>query len=275
MGNNPIKTIDPEGDFLLFFTDLGYDIQKRISPVALHFNINKSSGGGFNIGVEASVGLPQSMPFSYRWHYGASYYSSSSYDGGVSGYTSTNGKEVSYLGLLRLSSTQYHSKGEDGSSSSQTTGLVTIGAPGFNIKYQNDFQGTPALFRKLAIGMELGDDGDRWRTAALQINLGFSKFGFNLFTGDPGGVQAERSFSSIDGHDTYDGGTSDKYRFGAVYYGFGPLRFGSNSEKNRHVIQNRFAHDFLQGGEAKWFRVLPRKPRFYWSFGTGYGSGLW
>jgi hypothetical protein len=48
-----------------------------------------------------------------------------------------------------------------------------------------------------------------------------------------------------------------------------------SSEKIRHVIQNRFAHDFLTKGEAKWFRQLPEEEdKFFFYFGTG-SSALW
>jgi hypothetical protein len=50
---------------------------------------------------------------------------------------------------------------------------------------------------------------------------------------------------------------------------------GRNSEKVRHIFQNRFAHDFMTGGETYWFNVLDLKPRWWWDFGYSGGGTLW
>jgi hypothetical protein len=51
---------------------------------------------------------------------------------------------------------------------------------------------------------------------------------------------------------------------------------GWNSEKNPHIIQNRFAHDYMQKGSTPWFKVLDIKPKFYFNLGSsGYGNGLY
>jgi RHS repeat-associated protein len=281
--NNPMKYTDPSGDlvftaltvYTLFFTDFGYDIQKYVSPVAVKFNLGYGSSG-FHAGVETSIGVPKSVAFSVRDHYGISYYSGA-YDNGVSGVVKTSGREVTYFGVFSLSSTTYQSKGADGTNTSQTTGRVMIGMPGLNIKYENDYH--PEWMDKLAIGFDLNDGGDRYRTAAMQINIGHFKMGFNLFTGDPGldqDYRDTREGSGIhQGKRVYNGGNSDKYRQGVAYIGFGPLKVGANSEQIRHQIQNRFAHDFLKGGKVHHFQVLERKNEFNWYVGTGYGTGLW
>lgn len=83
----------------------------------------------------------------------------------------------------------------------------------------------------------------------------------------------------MDGHETYYGGTADKYRAGVLSFGFGTIRVGRNSEQIRKVFQNQFAHDMLtkKNGipEAKWFRVLDIRPRWFWSLGFGSGNTLW
>jgi len=79
----------------------------------------------------------------------------------------------------------------------------------------------------------------------------------------------------MNNHETYTGGTADKYRAGVLSVGIGPLRIGRNSEQIRKVFQNQFAHTFLTGGDAKWFRVLEIKPKWYWYFGFGTGNSLW
>ena len=58
----------------LFFTDAGYKIQKLISPVAVKdsfqpFGSNQAGGS-----IDASIGIPQVTPISYRVHGGTSYY---------------------------------------------------------------------------------------------------------------------------------------------------------------------------------------------------------
>lgn len=273
MGNNPILHNDPEGDF--FLSDKIYEFQKFISPIAYKVNVGIGSEG-FHRGIESSLGLPKSLPFSYRFHSGISFYSGA-YDGGACGTVRTSGREVTYFGLLNLSSTTYTSQSSDGTNTSQTTGTIALGNPFNNIKYENDYQ--PDLLNKLAIGFDLNDGGDRYRSAALQINSGPLSIGFNLFTGDPGLRSKDRDSQPGTGihagKDVYSGGNANDYRSGIAYFGFGSFRIGTNNEKNRHIIQNRFAHDFLQGGKAKHFQVLNRKNKFHWYFGSGFGSGLW
>jgi hypothetical protein len=121
------------------------------------------------------------------------------------------------------------------------------------------------------------DGGDRWRTAAVQMNFGPMSINLNMFTGDPGldWTDRQNAVEMIDGHLTYTGGTVDKYRAGVLSFGFGPVRIGRNSEQIRKIFQNQFAHDMLMGGSPKWFRVLNIKPGWYWQFGFGSGNTLW
>jgi hypothetical protein len=127
-------------------------------------------------------------------------------------------------------------------------------------------------------GLPGPDGGDRWRTAAIQMNFGAMSINLNMFTGDPDTYEKndrQNHVLSINGHKTYIGGTADKYRAGVLSFGFGPFRIGRNSEKIRETFQNRFAHDMLTGGSAKWFRVLPISSSWFWSFGIGTGGTLW
>lgn len=269
MGNNPVSNMDPEGDF--FFSDIGYNTQKLISPFAVKFNLNPS-----NPGIEASVGIPQIIPGSVRYHFGNSY-GFGAYDGGVNGHASWYGTEVSYaFSLATLSSTKYISSGVDGTSTSQSLGGAKFGLPFAYIKYQNDWQ--PELFRGLAPG-SFGDEGDRWRTAAVQLNVGGVKAGINLFTGDPGLVAKFRDGEEGTGlhfdKTVYTTGSPNKYRVGNIYWGVGSIRRNFNNELNRHVIQNKFAHDYLQDSDAKHFQIMNFRFNRYWSFNNGYGTGLW
>jgi len=63
------------------------------------------------------------------------------------------------------------------------------------------------------------------------------------------------------------GKNSVLYRMGVFYGKAGPFRVGGNSEGIRKVFQNHFAHDFMTGGDTKWFKVLDLKKRWWWQFG--------
>lgn len=274
MGNNPIKIIDPEGDFL-FFTNFGYELQKHISPIAVKFNLGFSDGSW---GFETSIGLPQSMPFSYRGHFGADYFSGSgSYDGMVQGWQTSKGREVSFFNKFALTSTTYSSKDRDGNSTSQTTGMVRLGGFLLNAKYQNDWW--PGAVRDIGnvFGLKMGDGGDRWRTGAGQINLGpFLSIGANMGTGDPLNRFGKPESEMVNGHETYvskNGSSPDRYRVGTFYLRFGFLRLGKDSERFRAKVQNELIHDGLPN--AHWFQEKEEYNEFYWYFGNGPGSGLW
>ncbi len=64
---------------------------------------------------------------------------------------------------------------------SQQTGILSLGSGDFSMTYEND--GSP--FAKGPKWSHLGDNNDRWRTAAMTINIGDFHAGFNLFTGSP------------------------------------------------------------------------------------------
>ncbi len=127
-------------------------------------------------------------------------------------------------------------------------------------------------------GVPAADGGDRYRTAAARIKMGHFSTGINLFTGDPGLNPEIRKFDMINGQDTYIlndfGDNPDRYRAGVWYFGFGSFKIGKNSERNRHIFQNRFAHDKLRPGTPH-FLVLDRKPRWYFYWGFGSGNTLW
>lgn len=158
---------------------------------------------------------------------------------------------------------------------SQRTGTFglggNVGGDMLRFHYENDYH--PGL-TKLA---KISDGGDRFRTAAGMFSYKDFSLGFNLFTGDPG-PSGNRHSSEINGHMTYDGGGSynpDKYRLGAAYIGYKNVKVGTNSEKIRHAIQNRFAHDILTNGSSKWFKVLNNNWSSYGNVGTHNPFSLW
>src|SRR5690606_20367495 len=124
---------------------------------------------------------------------------------------------------------------------SQTTGLLTVGGPFFNLKYENDWWSKSAMsiLDPFNFHPEYGGDrGDRYRTAAGALTFGPHRFGFNFVTGDPGpfgkrrespigGKAGTYELQTIDGI-IYD---PDEYRLGLKYYGLGPWRIGINNEQ--------------------------------------------
>jgi RHS repeat-associated protein len=243
------------------FSNDFYELQKFISPIAIkppsfHFGSDQT-GFGFDI----SAGFPTSAAPGARYHFGATYHINSY--GGYQGWETRSGLETRMLPLVSYSYTKFRA-GEF----TQTTGMFRTGPPFAQLSYENDYM----FFFWGA------DKGDRWRTAAVQMNAGLFSFYLNMFTGDPDSFSIgdrERNVKMINGHLTYTGGSADKYRAGVLSLGFGPIRVGRNSEEIRKVFQNQFAHDILTGGDAKWFRVLDIMPRWYWYFGFGTGNSLW
>jgi len=206
------------------------------------------------------------MGLSYRVHYGVTYYWGY-YDGAYTGWETRRGGEWTVLGVVSYSGTTFRAGGI-----SQTTNRITLGIPGINLKYENDY------FWNIKIpGVPPADGGDRFRTAAVQLQFGPFKAGINLFTGDPGLNEEDRRTRVIDGDETYiesrNGDNPDKYRAGVWYVGFGPFRIGRNSERVRDLFQNQIAHDWLTGSPH--FRVLDVPSSWYFYFGTGTGNTLW
>lgn len=269
---NPFKYTDPSGELILlywlFFTNSGYEAQKIISPVAIKINWGIGSDVK-HIGYEVSVGVPKILPLSYRYHYGQTYYTQyydDSYKGVITmegGEWSVNGYLFGIPGSVSFSGTTF-----DSGEVSQTTNKISVGNPLFNLQYENDY-----MFGIDLPGVPKGN-GDRFRTAAVQINAGPFNLGLNMFTGAPDRYNPD-GIKEIDGHNTYvetENSNPDKYRFSAFYIGLDHLRIGINSEKTRGFIQNDLIH---KRTNDPYFRVLNRPTRFYWYVGTGLGSTLW
>jgi len=278
--NNPLSYIDPDGEFiipaLLFFTNAGYEVQKYISPIAFKVNWkNDTEVKGF--GYDVSVGMPKGWGVSYRQHWGSTNYRSY-YDNSYIGRVDRKGGEWTFGGLLNYSGTKISS-----GDISQTTNMITLGIPGFNYQYENDY-----LFNLSMPGVPKADGGDRYRTAAAKINIGIISFSTSLFTGDPGLRSEDREKRIINGREAYVrnefGDDPDKYRSGIFYIGVGPFRIGRNSEQIRHVFQNVVAHDWIMFlNPSPYFIRLDknkndpryRRARWYWGFNTGTGNSLW
>lgn len=279
--NNPLSYTDPDGNtfleaalifYLLYCTDYGYEIQKWTNFIAFHIDIHLSSQQ-IGIGFDVSLGLPKEYIGSFRVHGGVTYYWRF-FDNSYSGWEFRGGTEMYIAGAVGVSNTTFLTK--DGR---QTTNSINIGTKLVCFSYENDYMFH--LFDEL-IGFIPADNGDRYRTAAARIRVGPFYLGVNLFTGDPGAKEEDR-VAQPDPENNYrmtyvineKGNDPDQYRAGLLYIGAGPFRVGMNSEKVRHALQNRFAHDFLRGGKVPYFKVLDRPDETYFYFGTETGGTLW
>ena len=264
--NNPLRYTDPSGD-IVAFTDFGYTFWKYISPIAFKVNFNAGSGGA-SFGIDASIGIPQKIPLNARGEGGISYHFSDKKND-YQGWEYRYGYEVG-IGPIKSANVNYAFQDDK---YNQSTNVITIGGPKINFKYENDFMfGLPA------------DGGDRYRTAVGKLSIGYFNAGFNLYTGDPGLTVEERNPQDLNGQETYFknelGNDPDEYRSGVAYIGFAGLKIGANSEKIRHAIQNRFAHDIMynlvKGEKLPHFKIDENKrSTLHWKIGTGTGNSLW
>ena len=283
--NNPLIYTDPDGEFVFtwlaatfcpvlipvgifidFFTDFGYEVQKSVSPVAVKVDLKTGSNQG-GIGLDVSVGVPQMYPVSYRVHGGATYYwkNKDMLGNDMRGWETRYGSEWAFsIGdafVYSYSGTTYNSNW----SGKQTVNMHRFSYGFLNARYKNDaVPGFP--FKYLPLVPK--GDGDRYRTAAAEINYGPFGFGMYLITGDAG-YELRNNYLDPDGkyYMANNGYDPNSHRMGVFYGKVGPIRVGGNSEGIRHVFQNRFAHDFMTGGDTKWFEVLSLKKRWWWQFG--------
>jgi RHS repeat-associated protein len=280
--NNPLKFTDPSGNFpwlavaaFLVLTDVGYDLQKAVSPIAVKLDIGLGTHST-RIGIDISVGIPQSLPISYRYEVGATY----NFDrvGGYgAGWQVRNGGEwgISIAGFgIKYGGTRYRDYDSDGNlQADQVVHTATVGSPLYNVSYSNDTRGSFPWASSVPFIPSLRDgfpgfDSDRYRTASGRLRAGLFEFGFFLHTGEATGE------NRIDGVRQFTGGTINDSRRsnGIVYLGFAGFKVGWDSEKNRHNLQNRIAHDQLNG-QAQFGRLYPwvlrlnRASRFVFQFG--------
>ena len=300
--NNPLKYTDPTGEkwwhwalgalgfvdpvaaittatsmastVSLTSSDVSYEIQKYTLPFAVKsdFRFGSNQGG---IGIDASFGLPQMSPLSYRVHGGATYFwhNEDLMGNDLSGWETRYGGEWGISFTPNLNYTYSGTTFNSNWSGKQTTNTHIIGNPFVNVKYENDmYSGGLSWIPGVPEG-----SGDEYRTAAVQMNVGPFGIGTNMITGY-GGPNKTKNALYINGHWTYveDGEYNpNSHRNGIVYFRAGPFRLGWNSEKNREIFQNRFAHDLITDRKSKWYEVLSLKSKFYWQFGYSGGGTLY
>lgn len=134
----------------------------------------------------------------------------------------------------------------------QRTGSLALYVKNWSVRYENDWFG----HKKLG-SLPLGD-GDRWRTTGVRISVGDVSTTLNMATGDPSngvnlGVRDKRE---VNGVETYTGANANMYRLGSWTFGYKGFNIGTNSEYNRGVFQNKFAHK--NGEEFPIFTELSR-----------------
>jgi RHS repeat-associated protein len=281
--NNPVMLTDPDGRFIpllaaafLLFTDIGYDIQKAVLPVAVHIDLSFGTHGT-GIGLDVSVGIPQVSPISYGAEFGATYY----FDriGGYgAGWQTRIGAEwgVGIAGWgLRYGGTQYRDFDTNGELlADQVVHRATLGNALFNIMYENDTRESFPFLSDLPLlpsmrDMATGGSSDRYRTARARARFGLFEVEMMLHTGEPNGTDPIGTVPRA-----FNGGTvGDPRRSnGILSFSFGGfLRIGRDSEDIRHTFQNNFAHDFLQGGnngsQYPWVLRTNRGSRLFFQFG--------
>ena len=279
--NNPLVYTDPDGELwwlavgaFLLFTDVGYDIQKAVSPVAVHVDLSFGSHSN-GIGLDVSVGIPQLAHISYRYDVGATYYFNR--PGGYgSGWQVRNGAEWGLgFGLIQYGGMRYRDWNSDGLQADQVVHTAQIGIPLINASYSNDTEDSfpwakyVPLVPKLKEGQIPGYGSDRYRTASGRLRVGLFELGFFLHTGEGTRISVTDGTRHFNGGNINDPDRSN----GIIYFGFGPFKMGWDSENNRHALQNRLVHDGLSGQPQygwryPWVLSLKRSSRFVFQFGN-------
>ena len=209
------------------------------------FNISPSiaigKGWGFGANVSATF---HAGDFSYSYGFGVMYYAAHA-GSGLSGWEYRKSEMFSYddgkFGF-NLGSNWWSGSGSM-AELAQKTGIIGFRHGDFRINYEND-----------GSILGLGDGGDSYRTAAVNLSIKEYSIGFNLFTGyrdydnEKGSVSQHRDPMCIDefGRRMPNGialETGTKYRLGALYFGYKNYRIGTDSEHVRHAIQDQAIHN--------------------------------
>ena len=206
-----------------------------------NFTFNVSAGAGFMGGSNIGIGA------NYRVNLGSGNHIDVGVAGGISGDGSFRGGGGVEVGgkdfALSLYSMYY---GGEGKGKDQYVGGAGIRIGDLGIRYEND--GVP-------FDGNLGDGGDKNRTAAVQISFKDVALRMNLKTGDPetnNHEVAQDGYSKKYPNSYYVGGNVNDplLRLGALTFGYKGDFIGVNSEWVRHIGQNVIAHQLFVNNPA-------------------------
>ena len=262
---NPVKVTPRDNNINLFTVALGvftwvtdktYQLSKYVSPITIKPTFSTGTHDRF-FGLKLSVGMPEILPYSRRYEWGATYFAHEDLTG-LSGweFSKTTRQSVGLHPLVHVSYERTDVTNNFGTSQGYAT--IAVGNPMVNISTYNDMK-------------ELGGDGgDRWKYGAGgTVNFFFFSAGVRLGTGDPGPSGERDNYKEDIGngalYGTYiptNGYDPDKYRMGIGYVGFMGIRVGRDSESIRDQIQNKWVHDH-PWVQSAYFRALPIPARDY------------
>ncbi len=230
--------------------DLGGGMSFSISP-SIAFGKGFSVGASFSLSYKkGDFGIAAGFGVSYQISHGAT---------GLSGWEYRKSALLSYddgkFGLS-LGTNKWSGSGSM-ADLNQRTGLIGIHYKDFRAMYEND--GGFGIKN-----IRLGDRGDSYRTAALNLSIGDFTIGFNLFTGyrdieyekSIGLSDANGKFANVEGVTSFGRAyprgfvveTGEKYRLGVLSIGYKNFRVGVNSEHVRHAIQDKAIHGMIKDG---------------------------
>ncbi|MEM7187553.1 MAG: polymorphic toxin type 23 domain-containing protein [Bacteroidota bacterium] len=144
----------------------------------------------------------------------------------------------------------------------------------FGFRYEND-DGPPfdIFHNKIWAG-----GTDQFRTTAVSVSYKEFSIGLNLFTGnrDYDGPVSEPytdEYGQHFPHGAVETPGANKYRLGAFYASYNGNRFGINSERVRHLAQNKFAHGLL--APQAYFKNMSWTVNSYYQYQSPNPFTLW
>jgi len=149
----------------------------------------------------------------------------------------------------------------------------------FGFRYEND--GATLL------GKYTSGDTDMFRTNAFEVSYREFSLRGNLFTGKSGADESNTMFSNaindpslVDfsqgyGYGTWINPSANKYRLGALSFGYRGYRLGANSEQIRDFFQNRLAHTWTPGKHQPIYKVLSNEWKPYFQYQSSNRYTLW
>lgn len=288
--NNPERYNDPEGDCppgspcATARVGVSFSIGSKINRVGL--NISGTAGFGASE-VGASLTL-----FKYKSFYGQSKGGNENqlslsftqgFGKSTSGSTSSKTMDMSLAANnsgRANSATLYTTIYREANTSQRVAG-IGLNAGNLKIRFEDDY--LPLLASNSGLKV-LGDAGDKFRTAALQVQYKLNNDislvgGFTIFTGDPrGGGQNTGDGPGVNytnrkrGDYNYAGTVANGILYGGVRFGNYTVLGGRDSEAVRESIVNKVVHPLIGSPNLP---VLPIIPTDVFQIQTNTGTSLY